>query len=424
MQPCTWVAPMRTAASELATAHPESLWKWAPTPTPVLKRSRTAPTTRSTSNGRLPPLVSHRTRTSAPAAAAAASTSVLKPGLARNPSKKCSASRNTRLPWETRYPTESATMSTASVREVRRVSVTCHSADLATRHTTSVPAAIMSASTGSVADRPLVHGRDGDHLGRGAGEEGLFGGVEIGPEEVAHLDLVAEVAGDGHDRVLGDAFERAGGQRGRDDPAVADDEQVLAGALADVALGREEDGLVVAGLEGLYLGHRRVDVHAGPLGRGRHGVGVVALPRADLHPDPVGDPLVTEVGPPGPHRDGDVDRAGQRVEPHLAVAQVDDGPDVALLQTVDPHGGLGRLDDLVGAERNVDHEDLGRVEEAHDVVGQAEDGRTGVRRVGPDALEDAAAVVQRMGEHMDAGGVPVDQLAVHPDLLGGRDGHR
>src|SRR5438270_9861081 len=55
----------------------------------------------------------------------------------------------------------------------------------------------------AVADGPLVHGRDGDHLGRGAGEEGLFGGVEIGPEEVAHLDLVAEVAGDGHDRVLG-----------------------------------------------------------------------------------------------------------------------------------------------------------------------------------------------------------------------------
>jgi hypothetical protein len=44
--------------------------------------------------------------------------------------------------------------------------------------------------------------------------------------------LEAEVAGDGHHRVLGDALERAGRQRRREELAVADDEDVLAGALA------------------------------------------------------------------------------------------------------------------------------------------------------------------------------------------------
>ncbi len=45
-------------------------------------------------------------------------------------------------------------MSMASVRVVRRVSVTCHSADLATRQTTPVWAASRPASTGSVSARP------------------------------------------------------------------------------------------------------------------------------------------------------------------------------------------------------------------------------------------------------------------------------
>src|SRR5204863_9394251 len=100
-------------------------------------------------------------------------------------------------------------------------------------------------------------------------------------------------------------------------------------ALADEALGVEQDGLVVAGLEGLDLGHGRVDVHARPLGAGGDGVGVVALPGADLGAHTVAQALVAQVRPPRPHGDGDAHRAGQRVEAHLAVPQVDDGPDVA-----------------------------------------------------------------------------------------------
>ena len=37
--------------------------------------------------------------------------------------------------------------------------------------------------------------------------------------------------------------------------------------------------------------------------------------------------------------------------------------------------------------------------------------------VGADALERAEAVVQRVGEDVDLGVVPVDELAVQPDLL-------
>ena len=45
--PCTWVAPLPTAASELATAQPLSLWKC--TPTWVSNPPSTSVTMRSTS---------------------------------------------------------------------------------------------------------------------------------------------------------------------------------------------------------------------------------------------------------------------------------------------------------------------------------------------------------------------------------------
>ena len=46
--PCTWVTPARTAASEFATAQPESLWQWMPSCWPGSSRA-TAATTASTS---------------------------------------------------------------------------------------------------------------------------------------------------------------------------------------------------------------------------------------------------------------------------------------------------------------------------------------------------------------------------------------
>ncbi len=65
MQPWTWVAPASMAASEFATAQPLSLWAWMPTRTPVV--SITSWTTSETQSGSIPPLVSHRATTSAPA---------------------------------------------------------------------------------------------------------------------------------------------------------------------------------------------------------------------------------------------------------------------------------------------------------------------------------------------------------------------
>src|SRR4051795_11317198 len=181
-------------------------------------------------------------------------------------------------------------------------------------------------------DHAVVDLPDGNDLGGGASEERLVAHVEVAAQDVADLDAVAEVARDRDHRVPSDAFEGARRDRRRDELASPDDEDVLAGAFADVPLWRQQDGLVVAGLQRFHLGHRRVDVHTRALGAGRNRVGVVALPRADLRTHAVLQTLVAQVRPPGPHGDGDVHRARQRVEAHLAVAEVGDRADVALLE--------------------------------------------------------------------------------------------
>ena len=68
--PWIWRAPASTAASEFATAQPQSSWAWMPSLSPGMAFV-TSRTMRSTSCGSVPPLVSHRTIQRAPASCAA-----------------------------------------------------------------------------------------------------------------------------------------------------------------------------------------------------------------------------------------------------------------------------------------------------------------------------------------------------------------
>src|ERR1017187_2545468 len=119
--------------------------------------------------------------------------------------------------------------------------------------------------------------------------------------------------------------------------AIENNEDVLSRALADVSVGREKNGLVVTATECLHLGQRGVHVHTCPFGSGRHCVRVMTTPRADLRRDPVCHSFVTEVGTPWPGGDGHLDRARDGVQPHFAVAEVDQWPNVAtIIETVHP----------------------------------------------------------------------------------------
>ena len=153
---------------------------------------------------------------------------------------------------------------------------------------------------------------------------------------------------------------------------------------------------------GLGTHHRDVDVMAG-VGRG-------------LDADALVDAVFAQVGAPRPGRDHDVHLHAAGRDAQLVVTQPDERAQVAALEAVLAHDGLLGLFQRGGVERHLHLEDLGGVEQAPGVLGQAEDGGAQLGVVGAHALEDAQPVVQAVAEHVDLRIPPVDELAIEPDL--------
>ena len=143
------------------------------------------------------------------------------------------------------------------------------------------------------------------------------------------------------------------------------------------------------------------------------------LPGRDLGANPGPERLLTEVRAPGPRHDHGLDRVAARRDTELPEAVERNRADVALGQPVGREqvvaGGL----ELVDGVRQLEVDQPTRVAQALHVIGEAEHGRAFRRVVAADALEDARAVVEAVSADVNARIVPVDELAVHPDLLGG-----
>jgi hypothetical protein len=137
----------------------------------------------------------------------------------------------------------------------------------------------------------------------------------------------------------------------------------------------------------------------------------------DLDADAVLHPFLAKVAAPGPDRDDHVDGVLLRKDPHGAVPDEGQRPDVAGVDLVHPDGLEDRLAELLAGEGAVHLEDVHRTEEPVNVLFQAEDRGTRVRLVAADALEDAGAVMQGVREHMHLRVVPGNELPVHPDLF-------
>src|SRR6516165_409970 len=101
------------------------------------------------------------------------------------------------------------------------------------------------------ANHPVVDRANRHDLGCRPGQERLLGRVQVGTQDVADLNVVPEVSGDGQHGALGNALQSTGGQRRGDQPAALDHKDVLSRALAHVALGGKKNRLVVAGFQGL-----------------------------------------------------------------------------------------------------------------------------------------------------------------------------
>jgi len=136
-------------------------------------------------------------------------------------------------------------------------------------------AAPPAGHAGDGADGALVDAGDGDDLGAGAGEEAFVGGVEVEAGDGFFDNGDGGRAGEGHDDLAGDAHEDAGVFGWGLKFAVLDDEDVVAGAFADVAEVVKHDGFGDAGIERFPLGHDVVEV-VETLDLGGEAVGVIA----------------------------------------------------------------------------------------------------------------------------------------------------
>ena len=107
------------------------------------------------------------------------------------------------------------------------------------------------------------------------------------------------------------------------------------------------------------------------------------------------------------------------VEPHDPFPQKHQGADIGLLLAVEPQDfAAGRLD-IVLFEGNVDHHDVTGIEQALNMLLQAENGRAPiVTLISPNAFKNSQPVVQGVGQDVDLGLLPGDEFAVEPDEFG------
>jgi hypothetical protein len=239
----------------------------------------------------------------------------------------------------------------------------------------------------TMADFAFVEFHHGDDFGGGSGEEGFFSGVKIVAREGSFANGDARCFAEIKDDLAGDAIERAIGDRRGNDLAFFDDEDVVSGALGNVALLVEHEAFHGTRLEGFDFGHdvvevvERLNLRAQARGGGSTGatgddfeaLGVVFF-RVEF--DARGDDEHRRSG------------AKVRVETKVAHATRDDETDVAFGETIRANGVESVGHDLIDGPRHLDKKGLGRKIEAFDVLAEAEDAVF----VKANALEDSVTI--------------------------------
>src|SRR2546423_3985668 len=256
----------------------------------------------------------------------------------------------------------------------------------------------------AIADEPAV---DVDHrrnLGAGAAEEDLVGNVELGAVDRALEDFHAELGTEQLDHgEPGEALENIVGRRRREHLAVANHEDILGAALADMALMRQHDGLVEAVFLGLRFGKCGVDINAGDLCPGRRRIVVDPSPARDHAVDAS---LDVDVVAEGRHVDGK--RIFEIVKPDadLFGALEGKGSDVYVLAEVVAPDQFNRCGGkLIQGDRDLEFQDLDGILHSAIVLAQLEEEKLLVfwAPIAADALEDPGAVVQGVRHQTQAG---------------------
>src|SRR5579864_406374 len=193
-------------------------------------------------------------------------------------------------------------------------------------------------------------------------------------------------------------------------------EQVLARALTDESAHVERDTFRVAVDDGFHLDELGVHVVRAGLRHCRQRIGSQPRPRRDTHVAAIG--LAAQIFSPRIIDDVDLGRRVERVHACLAISAQHNWAYVAGPRAVVPDHIEHALNQLLAGEVDVDAVDLGRVEQPLHVFVGSENGWAAGQFVAANAFEDRRAVMDDVRHHMNGGVVPVDELAIVPDLLG------
>ena len=255
----------------------------------------------------------------------------------------------------------------------------------------------------------LVDFADRHDLGGGAGEEHFVGVGELFRHDHALDHLMAALTGEVHHRSPGDAVEKAVRRR-RVQHAVLRQEDIGAGGLGDLPAPIEHQRVVIAFRLDRMARQGADHVKSGGLGLDRRGVGRGAAPFRGLHADAALTLFVAEQIGPRPGGDGDMGGGDLGRDAHHFAAAPGDGPDIAVDDILRHDHFVAGGVDLVRCERDRHIELLRRFEQSLGMFLKFED----APRIGALALEDTAAVMQRVAQHMQFGVAPRHHFAVEP----------
>ncbi len=102
-----------------------------------------------------------------------------------------------------------------------------------------------------------------------------------------------------------------------------------------------------------------------------------------------------------------------------AATDVQQGTNIAIGKAVGAHRILDGLHDLLHSKGHVtDAEYVRRIQQALDMVPQAEDSRSLFRVISPDPFEHRRAVMQCRRKHMHGGFFEFHQFPIHPNIFG------
>src|SRR6266446_6011545 len=222
------------------------------------------------------------------------------------------------------------------------------------------------------ADLNVIYRADRRNFYGGANEENFVNDVQHFAWDNAFFHGDAHILRHFYDGIAGDAGKNAGGERRRVEDIVVHQEDVHAGAFAEVALFIERDAFRVAVKSGFHSNQLRVHVVGSGFGQSRQGVRRHARPGTDADVNALGERIRSKIGAPSPAGHVAFDGRVERIDADFAVTTQHDRLDVAGVEFVVAHQFAGGVAEILDGKGKLHAINFRGIDEPLHVLAQTE----------------------------------------------------